>query len=215
VRTISSVFLLCACALAQSAVYPGRHWQTADPASLGWSVPKIEEARSYLATLPPATVLVVDRGRLVVQWGDPAMRVKISSVRKSFLSALYGIYAQEGRIDLNKTLAELAIDDQPPLTEVERKATVRMLLQSRSGIYHAYVAGTPGMRATTPAPRQPPLGLVLVLQQLGLQRAWHSIRKAGRNRNRRGPPRPHRPTDRHGRLSRRGSLLSVLSAGRP
>jgi CubicO group peptidase (beta-lactamase class C family) len=102
--------------------------------------------------------LVVDRGRLVVQWGDPAKRVKVSSVRKSFLSALYGIYVQEARIDLNKTLAELGINDEPPLTEVEKKATVRMLLQSRSGIYHGYVAGTPGMRATTPVRGSHPPG---------------------------------------------------------
>ena len=112
---------------------------------------ELEQARAYLSTLPPATVLVVDRGRVVVQWGDPAKRVKVSSVRKSFLSVLYGIYVQEDRINLNKTLAELSIDDSPPLTDIEKKATVKMLLQSRSGIYHGYVAGTPGMYAATQA----------------------------------------------------------------
>jgi CubicO group peptidase (beta-lactamase class C family) len=101
--------------------------------------------------LPPATILVVDHGRLVVQWGDPAMRVKISSVRKSFLSALYGVYVREGRINLDQRLAQLGIDDQPLLTDVEKQATVRSILQSRSGVYHGYVAGTPGMRAATPA----------------------------------------------------------------
>jgi len=150
--TVVSVLLLCVSlwAAQPEAVYPGRHWETADPAKFGWSAAKLEEARAYFATLPPATVLIIDRGRLVAQWGDPAKRVKISSARKSLLSALYGIYAQEGRIKLDKTLAELGIDDQPALTEIEKKATVRMLLQSRSGIYHGYVAGTPGMRAATP-----------------------------------------------------------------
>ena len=37
------------------------------------------------------------------------------------------------------------------LTDMEKKASIRMLLQSRSGIYHGYVSGTPGMRAVTPA----------------------------------------------------------------
>ena len=150
-RIIASVLLFAALASAQAGkVFPGRHWETADPARAGWSVAKLDEARAYLGTLPPATVLVVDRGRLIVQWGDPAKRVKISSVRKSLLSALYGIYVDEGRIDVGKTLAQAGIDDEPVLTELEKKATVRMLLQSRSGIYHGAVAGTPSMRAATP-----------------------------------------------------------------
>ena len=122
-RALFTLLLLCAPLWSQSAaVYPGRHWDTADPATSGWSPAKLDEARAYLATLPPATVLVVDRGRLVVQWGDPARRVKISSVRKSFLSALYGIYVREGRINLDQRLAQLGIDDQPPLTDVEKQA---------------------------------------------------------------------------------------------
>ena len=148
----ATVVVLCASLYSEPGlVYPGRHWETADPAKLGWSPSKLEEARTYLTSLPPATVMVIDHGRLVAQWGDPGKRIKISSARKSLLSALYGIYAQEGRISLDKTLAEVGIDDEPALTEVEKKATVRMLLQSRSGVYHGYVAGTPGMRAATPA----------------------------------------------------------------
>jgi CubicO group peptidase (beta-lactamase class C family) len=152
VRAIAVLLLLSALCWAEpGAIYPGRHWEKADPAKLGWSVTKLEEARAYLETLPPATFLIVDRGRVVAEWGDPAKRVKVSSVRKSFLSALYVIYVHEGRIDLNKTLAEAGIDDEPALTNLEKQATVRMLLQSRSGVYHGYVAGTPGMRSATPA----------------------------------------------------------------
>jgi CubicO group peptidase (beta-lactamase class C family) len=69
-------------------------------------------------------------------------------MRKSILSALYGNYA--GRIDLNATIEQLGLDDDPPLTEEERHATLRMLLQSRSGVYHSFVGGTPEMRATNP-----------------------------------------------------------------
>jgi CubicO group peptidase (beta-lactamase class C family) len=42
-----------------------------------------------------------------------------------------------GDIRLDKTLAELNINDTPPLTEQERSATVEHLLQSTSGIYHS------------------------------------------------------------------------------
>lgn len=132
------------------ASYPGRSWQTADPLLLGWSESELATARKFFATLPSASLIVIDRGRLIIEWGDPARKVKVSSVRKSFLSALFGIAEAEGKVNLNSTLAELGIDDVPPLEEVERQATVRMLLQSRSGVYHGYVAGTPNMRLSQP-----------------------------------------------------------------
>ena len=90
--------------------------------------------------------------------GDPAQRVKLNSVRKSFLSALYGIHVRLGTLDLSKTLAELGIDDQPPLTPGERSATVRMVLQARSGVYHAYVGGLAEDRDAMPARGSHPSG---------------------------------------------------------
>jgi CubicO group peptidase (beta-lactamase class C family) len=93
---------------------------------------------------------VIHRGRAIVEWGDPAKRIKISSARKSILSALCGIAAGEGKLNLDSSLPELGIDDVPPLEPTEKLATVRMLLQARSGIYHGYAAGTPSMRAAQP-----------------------------------------------------------------
>jgi CubicO group peptidase (beta-lactamase class C family) len=120
------------------------------PEAAGWSEAKLSAARVRFAALPGASLLVVDRGKVVVEWGDPAKRVKVSSVRKSFLSALYGIAESEGKVNLDRTLGELGIDDQPPLEAAEKRATVRMLLQARSGVYHGYAAGTPGMRVSQP-----------------------------------------------------------------
>lgn len=117
---------------------------------MGWSRTKLAEARKFYDTLPAASLFVVDHGKVVVEWGDPAMKIKISSMRKSLLSALYGIYAGKGEIELDRTVGELGIDDDPPLTLQEKQATVRMLLQARSGIYHSYVAGTPAMREKMP-----------------------------------------------------------------
>jgi CubicO group peptidase (beta-lactamase class C family) len=67
------------------------------------------------------------------------------SVRKSFLSALYGIYWDRGEIELNKTLADLGIDDAPdPLLAVEQRARILDLLKARSGVFHpaAYAGRT-------------------------------------------------------------------------
>lgn len=117
---------------------------------MGWSPQKLEDARQFFQRLPAASIIVIDRGRAIIEWGDPARRVKLSSVRKSILSALFGPHVQDGRFDLEKTIEQLGIDDDPPLSEGEKHATLRMLLQARSGIYHSFVAGTPDMRASMP-----------------------------------------------------------------
>jgi CubicO group peptidase (beta-lactamase class C family) len=49
-------------------------------------------------------------------------------------------------------MADLGIDDcEPKLSDTEKKATVRMLLQARSGIYHPAHAETESMKRAKPA----------------------------------------------------------------
>ena len=82
--------------------------------------------------------MTVECGHLVDAWGETSKRITTFSVRKSLISALFGIYAAEGKIDLNETLEHAGIDDLPlPLTEKERQARVIDLLRARSGVYHA------------------------------------------------------------------------------
>lgn len=86
----------------------------------------------------------MQHGRIVDSWGDIGRRLQLYSVRKSLLSALIGIAVAEGMIDLDATLGSLGIDDRPPaLTAAEKQATVRQLLQSRSGVYHLAASETP------------------------------------------------------------------------
>src|ERR1700691_4686308 len=139
-------------------VFPGVQWEAASPAELGWSIQGLAEAYKVFATLKPASMVVIDRGRIVVAWGDSARRVKLSSIQKSLLSALYGSPVHDGRIKLDDTLEKLKIDDDPPLTQSERQATLRMLLQARSGVYHSYVGGTPHMRELMPEREAHPPG---------------------------------------------------------
>ena len=150
--SLCSFVMLFAHAQGNGFVYPGETWEKADVQGSGWSPQKLDDAWRYLHTVPAGSVMVVDRGRVVAEWGDTAKRVKMSSARKSFLSALYGIYISEGRLDMGKTLAQLGIDDDPPLTIAERQATLRMVLQARSGVYRPFVGGTPAMRAEMPVP---------------------------------------------------------------
>jgi CubicO group peptidase (beta-lactamase class C family) len=70
-------------------------------------------------------------------YGDPQAVSYLASVRKSVLAMLMGNYVAQGKINLDKTLAQLAIDDIGGLSEQEKQATVRDLLSARSGVYHA------------------------------------------------------------------------------
>ena len=111
----------------------------------GFDPAKLEAARTTWEKLPSSAFLVIADGAVVAAWGDVGRRFMCHSVRKSFLSALYGIYWDRGEIELNKTLADLGIDDEPdPLLETEKQARILDLLKARSGVFHpaAYAGRT-------------------------------------------------------------------------
>jgi CubicO group peptidase (beta-lactamase class C family) len=116
--------------------YPGAQWERIDPAAAGWSTKLLARAQAYSERAGSTAAMVVQHGRVVAAWGDAARRSPIASVRKSLLSALYGIAIDEGKVRLDATLAALGIDDKSPLTAAEMQATVADLLTSRSGVYH-------------------------------------------------------------------------------
>ena len=92
-----------------------------------------------LATGGSTALIIQQAGATVLSAGQVTRTTSVASVRKSLISILYGIYAGEGRIDLDATLETLGIDDIPPLTLEEKRATVRDLLTSQSGVYHPSV----------------------------------------------------------------------------
>jgi CubicO group peptidase (beta-lactamase class C family) len=104
-------------------------------------------------------VIVVHHGGVVAQWGDAAAKAPLASVRKSLLSALYGNAVERGDINLKQTLADLGIDDnEPSLSAEEKSATVRDLLECRSGIYHPALYEAPDMAAKRPVRHSHPPG---------------------------------------------------------
>lgn len=131
--------------------YPEKTWlRYASPEEAGWSSQKLEIARSYYELIDSAAVLVIFDGAVLVSWGDIKRKFMCHSVRKSFLNSLYGIYVNEGYIDMNKTMADLNIDDAPPLTEEEKQARVIDLIKARSGVYHEAAYESAGMKASRP-----------------------------------------------------------------
>jgi CubicO group peptidase (beta-lactamase class C family) len=127
-------------------------WQTVSPQEAGWSRDRLAVAQRHAEQIGSAAVLVVVRGRIVASWGDPARKINVRSVRKSFLSALIGQCVEAGAIDLDATLEQLGVDETPPLTPAERRATVRDLLTSRSGVYRPAELEMDSISALRPTP---------------------------------------------------------------
>ena len=125
---------------------PGEEWMSyVDPTEAGFDSARLERARARWEEIPSSAFLVISDGAVVAAWGDVDRRFMCHSVRKSFMSALYGIYWDRGEIELNKTLVDLGIDDQDDvLLESEKQARILDLLKARSGIFHpaAYAGRT-------------------------------------------------------------------------
>jgi CubicO group peptidase (beta-lactamase class C family) len=137
---------------ASQTVYPGRTWERASGSQReGWSEKRLALAKQYSQSIGSSAVMVIQHGRVIAEWGAVDRKMLCYSIRKSLLSSLYGIYAEKGAIHLDATLAQLGIDDVPPLTLEEKSARLVDLLRARSGVYHAVPFETRGMTAQRPA----------------------------------------------------------------
>jgi CubicO group peptidase (beta-lactamase class C family) len=88
---------------------------------------------------------VLHDGEAVLEFGEQARPVVVHSIRKSLMSALFGQAVARGAIALDDSVGDLGIDDTPALTELEKTATVRHLLEARSGVYLPLTVPRPGI----------------------------------------------------------------------
>lgn len=136
---------------AQPMTFPENHWQQyLSPEDAGFSTQKLEAVKAIFEQSGGAALFIAHRGKVLAAWGHCNRRFRQASIRKSYLSALMGIYAHKGQVNLNSTMGELGIDDLQPLSEVEKQARVIDLLASRSGIYLPAAYTTEGNKADMP-----------------------------------------------------------------
>jgi CubicO group peptidase (beta-lactamase class C family) len=148
--TLLAGWSLFPCAWAELP-YPNATWESSKPEDRNWSSAKLNEAWLYAQAIGSGAVLVVDDGLVVGQWGAIDRKWPCYTIRRGFLSGLFGIAVADGVIDVQKSLDQLGIDDVPPnLSPEEKQATVLDLLKSRSGIYHPAATDTPEMKAHRP-----------------------------------------------------------------
>ena len=120
-------------------IYPkaGENWAKAKPSKYGYDEKKLEDLRSYIIDSMNTTgLMVIVGGESIFEFGAIDRISYIASCRKSVLAMLYGKYVENGTINLDTTLGELGITDHGGLLPIEQTATVRHLIQARSGIYH-------------------------------------------------------------------------------
>jgi CubicO group peptidase (beta-lactamase class C family) len=136
----------------QSSVVPGAGWkQLANPAQAGWSTEKLDKIHELVVEIGSTSAMIVQHGVVVAAYGDVEHKSNLHSCRKSLLDSLIGIAVAQGKIHLDDTLDKLGIDDKKPsLTAEEKQATVRELLEARSGVYHVAAYETKGMEEQRP-----------------------------------------------------------------
>lgn len=143
VVAVVATFALLVPAGAQTpggVVFPGATWEyvgRSDLAGYGWSADVLRKTTEYIRDQSNTTgLVVVDRGRVVYQYGDIEELSYIASARKSVLAMLYGYWVEKGVIKLDATLNDLGMDDIGGLLPAEKQATVEHLITARSGVYH-------------------------------------------------------------------------------
>lgn len=115
----------------------GTEWAKVAPATQGFSSEDFGSLNDFIKTNANTTGLVIiANGKMIYEYGDITQLTYLASCRKSVLSMLYGIYIDRGEIDLNKSLADLGIDDRQGLSDQEKTATIDNIINSSSGIYH-------------------------------------------------------------------------------
>ncbi len=142
-------FLLGTTAVLSTAVIP--QLPEAYPARFRtWSEEKLAPFTKKATQLGVLGLVCLADGKTIVSHGEVSKPLRIASVRKSILNALYGIAMTRQTINLDATMKEVGIDDYTPLTDTEQRATVRDLFKARSGIYISTAAETPAMIAARP-----------------------------------------------------------------
>jgi CubicO group peptidase (beta-lactamase class C family) len=114
---------------------PGATWETVAPESVSFSSVYFEALTTFLKAHHTTAMVVAVHGKIIYQYGDISRVSVIASVRKSVLSMLYGNYVNSGKIDTQKTVKQLGLDDKQPFLPIEENSKLEYLLAGRSGIY--------------------------------------------------------------------------------
>jgi CubicO group peptidase (beta-lactamase class C family) len=122
---------------SQPSLYPSPDWEKAKPQEYGYDAAKLEDVHRYIVdSLKTSGLMVIVGGKSIFEYGSTTRISYIASCRKSVLAMMYGKYIENGTIDPSLTMEQLGIDDIGGLLPIEKRATIKNLITSRSGVYH-------------------------------------------------------------------------------
>lgn len=118
--------------------FPAKDWQQVNnPEEFGWNTDRLNSVENFSKASGTQSVMIIDDGKLIESWGNTDKNFYVASIRKSYLSMIYGYYINSG-ISLEATLNDYNIDDiNPTLNTLEKSAKIKDLLFSSSGVYHS------------------------------------------------------------------------------
>lgn len=103
----------------------------------GFNKQILDSLTSYIDNnLATTGMLIIKDGKILYEYGDIKEVSYIASCRKSVLSILYSKYVESGIIDLTETIGEFDIDEDNKLLPVEKTATIKDIITSRSGVFY-------------------------------------------------------------------------------
>lgn len=122
----------------KSPSYEGIAFQKVTPESnSSFTKEKLDEIENYIEQESKTTsMIVIENGKVVYEYGDVSEISYIDNARGSILSILYGKYVENGTVNLNETIGNIEIDEDYELLPIEKQATVDHLITSRSGVFH-------------------------------------------------------------------------------
>jgi CubicO group peptidase (beta-lactamase class C family) len=130
-----TVLALTAALLAPTALL-AQAWESwPSPEDGGLSSAGLAQVEARLGEMSTSAMMIVSGGKVAFAHGDLAEVSYLASVRKTVLALLYGIEVERGRIDLDRTLAEMGLEEHGGLTAAESRARVRDVIAARSGIH--------------------------------------------------------------------------------
>lgn len=123
--------------LLQAQNFPAETWEKIEhPTLYGWDANKLSAIEEYIIDSTSTTgMMIIQNGKVVFEYGNVSENSYIASCRKSILAMLYGKYVADGTIQLDKSLEDLGISADGLLLEKEKKATIKDIISSRSGVY--------------------------------------------------------------------------------
>ncbi len=136
--------------LFAAEIYPDVTWlHYKSPEQAGFTLERLDKIKKFYNKKSFSALLVVKDGAIAIDWGENDRRFPIHSIRKSLLSALYGIHSSS--INFQASLADLNCNDNSLLTDQELSAKVFDVISSRSGVYLPAAAENNEMRLNKPA----------------------------------------------------------------